>query len=281
MPKVADKDRKIKKRCRWNPIFLVRVYKLAKLGFTDVDIEKDLGVSHVGFYKWKKEHPELEETLVMARKEKDCGETLADWIFSRLSPELKSIWQKIGRLEKKIDGVARISALLSGHGKVAKQELFLYALCSHHFSRTRAMKKVGITKGELDEWISTDNGFAKLVEEMEWHKGNFFEDSLVKLVQEGNPVAVVFANKTFNRGRGYGTHSSVDVNVNGQMLHGVLDLSELIPMLSDGCKTELLSAIRRRDEQKAIMEDPESRFMQQMEMEILKPIPGLESKSEG
>jgi hypothetical protein len=262
--KKGTKARKSTKRCEWEPIFLVRIYRMVRLGMLDIDIENELGVSHAGYYYWKQTIPELQQAITMAEKERESGETLSDWIFSKLSPQLKEIWQKIGRLEKRKDGVSLIQNMLSEEGKLVKQELFLYALCSHDFSMTRALKKVGVSKRELDSWIQSDPGFSDLVEEMQWHKGNFFEESLMRLVRAGNPAAIVFANRSFNKERGYGTSTQVDVNVRGQVMHGIVDLGEIMSSLSEACQIELLHALRDREKKEKIVLDPHERMQREI-----------------
>jgi hypothetical protein len=243
------KERKIRK---WKPIYLVQIYRMVRLGISDVDICKGLKISRQALWLWNKERPELREAIALARKELADHESLPAWIYSRLTPELKVLWKKIQNFEKEPGGtgIARIELLLQDEGKRTRQQLFLYALCVSRFSPSLAMKKVNIAKRELDYWIANDLEFAQLVEEVQWHKGNFFEDALVKLVKEGNPAAILFANKTFNGVRGYAPKSQVDVNVSGQVMHGVLDLGDLMPLLTEATRLELLTAIRRRDAEK-------------------------------
>lgn len=235
------------KLAKWKPIHIVQVYRMVKAGMQDIDICRSLHVSQKSYIQWQREKPELAEAISIARKEMSDGETFPDWIYSRLSPELREIWQQICHWHRKRNGVSQIEMILSDHGKIVRQQLFLYALCVSAFSASVACQRVNITKRTLDEWISSDPNFAELVEELQWHKGNFFEESLVRLVKEGNPAAILFANKTFNSARGYGARMSVDVNHSGSVLHGVVDLSELIPFLTEPCKLELLEAIRKRE----------------------------------
>lgn len=222
---------------------------MVRAGLSDKDICSTLKVTAMTLRNWENRRPELKEAEEIARKERSENESLPNFIYTRLSPKMKELWDKIKKLEKSANGAAKIELLLQDHGKNVRQQLFLHALCMGGFSASMALAKVNVTKKELDNWINTDLEFAELVEEINWHKGNFFEESLVKLVQQGNTAAVLFANKSFNDKRGYGNKSQVDVNVSGQVMHGVLDLSELMPFLSAEAKTELLEAIRRKDEQ--------------------------------
>jgi len=172
---------------------------------------------------------------------------LPQWIYSRLTPELQEIWKKIDRWDKQKGGAAKIEMILQDHGKAVRQQLFLHALSTCRFSCTRALAKVNVTKREFDNWLLHDVDFAELVDEVEWHKGNFFESALIGLVEAGEPGAVVFASKTFNAERGYGIKARVDHNVAGTVMHGVVDLLEVAPFMKEETRADLLEAIRLRE----------------------------------
>ena len=237
-------------KSRWKPIMLVQIYRLVRIGIPDIDICRSLKVSRETFYKWQRLYPELKEAVEIAKRELAESENFPTWVYSRLSPSLQALWDKIEQLHGCADGVAKIEMLLQDNGKKVRQQLFLFALCISRFSPSVAMQKVNITKKELDRWMHSDVEFAELVDEVQWHKGNFFEESLVALVQEGNPAAVMFANRTFNRERGYEKKSTLSVEHSGNVMVGVLDLAELIPMLTESTKLELLGAIRKKEAEK-------------------------------
>jgi hypothetical protein len=236
---------------KWKPIYLVQIYRLVRLGMSDPELCQTLDVSRQSLWNWKRRYPEVREAYNLAKKDLHESESFPRWVFSRLSPELKEVWRKIRKWEKEDNGVVRIEAMLEDRGKRVRQQLFLHALCVSRFSPTIAMMRVNLAKGELDRWINTDPEFAALVEEMQWHKGNFFEESLVQLVKEGNPAAVIFANKSYNAKRGYNPikNLGIDVNVHGQVNVGVFDLADVMQFLSEASKLELLQAIRRKEAQ--------------------------------
>src|SRR5690606_3058387 len=80
---------------------------------------------------------------------------------------------------------------------------FLHALFVSRFNASQACRKLGISKKEFDRWKEEDLIFGKCVMDMEFHKGNFFESALMRLVEKGNPQATMMVNRTFNRDRGY------------------------------------------------------------------------------
>ncbi len=239
----------IKKTRKWKPILLVKIYRLARLGVPEREMCAQIGISRKTLFFWKKEFPELREAFSMAAHELADGESMPAWMYKHLTPEMGTLWEKILIWSREEDGLSKVEMMLEDHGKKVRQQLFLYALCVCKFSCSRAMKKVLITKKELDKWL-LDPEFRDLMEEVEWHKGNFFEESLVKLVKEGNPQAVLFANKTFNKSRGYMARSEIDVNHSGMVMHGIVDLGELLPFLSKDSKLDLMAAIRKAEESK-------------------------------
>lgn len=235
---------------KWKPIFLVHAYRLARAGFADSYIQQELKVSIQSFINWKKKVPELVEALEIARSERKTCSTFADYCLERMPEHLQEVWKRLEMLEKEENGVVQIEQMLSDSGKAVRQRLYIHALIACSFSPSRAGAKVGVDKRMLDGWIEEDPAFRELVEEISWHKGNFFEENLVELVSRGDTSATLFANRTWNKDRGYG--NSLNVNVKGKVdvQHSVVDLAELMPFLTHETKLELLEAIRRREDAK-------------------------------
>lgn len=231
---------------KYRPIMLVSIYRYAKSGLTESAIAESLGISESGFKKWKKAHPDINEAIFLGRTETGDGGNWHKFIYERLAPDLREVWDNINSWDQFPNGVVKIEALLSTHGKLVRQQLFLYALVNFNFSKSKAMAKVCIDKDTLDYWIKHDEKFCALVEEIEWHKGNFYEESLVQLIREGDVTATIHANKTFNSDRGYGTKTDVNIRHSGVIDHNVLDLDDL--QLSSQCRLEILEALRLRDE---------------------------------
>jgi hypothetical protein len=233
-------------RRKWNAMMLVHAYRYAKAGLPDCDIAVALKVTISVFCRWKTLHPELGEALKLARKD-DSGSSLADYCYRRLSPELKALWDRIRFWEKCEGGVAKIEAMLQDHGIHVRQQLYLHALVVGSFNHSRAMTRVGVNKRTFDAWVSSDPDFAQLVQEVEWHRVNFYEESLVGLVKANNTAAIIFANKNLS-GSKYGQRTKVDVNVSGQVVHGMIDLTQLMEFIPEDVQLVLLEAIRKHSE---------------------------------
>lgn len=208
-------------RARWSDTFYVRCYELARAGHSDQDIAAQLGVSPGTFVHWKSNKPALRDSLDRGRKAPGAAatNTFRDYIYARLPAHLQSLWEQINLCEEVPDGTARLEALLSGAGERARQHLFFYALISSGFNASEACRKVNISKRTLDGWVKSDPGFAELLDEVNWHKGNFFESHLIERVAEGDTPATVFANRTFNRDRGYGDKLTMDGAVDHRHAH--------------------------------------------------------------
>lgn len=238
-----------KKKTEWAAINLVHIYRYAKGGMSDEAVARALGINRNTIKLWKKKKPEVREALALARQEVPSEDIASRYFYNRLDPVLQDLWDKLeanDRSESK-GGLAAIKQILGDHGRTARQTLFLHALVMTHYSPTRAMEKVGLDKRQLDDWVNNDPDFAELVDQVAWLKGNYFEESLVKLVEAGDPQAIKFVNQTYNKKRGYGRSVEVTGELNHQHTHvGVIDLGDLD--LSLECRNEILAAMRARDD---------------------------------
>lgn len=197
----------------------VEAYRLAKSGLSDTAVADALGCSRGTFKTWRKKYPALRKALAKARLPDKSVETFQEYVYDRLPEHLRAVWDEIQQCQTEPNAIGRIEALLKDQGRRGRQHLFLYALVNSNFDLSEACKCVQIHRRTLDRWVTTDPGFAELLDEIDWHKANFFEGALVALVRAGVPAAVMFANRTFNAKRGYGTTKQVNVSVNGEVNH--------------------------------------------------------------
>ena len=84
-----------------------------------------------------------------------------------------------------------------------KQKLMIEALKSQLGVITAAINQVGIARQTHYNWINECPEYKQAVDEAELILKDFGENSLFKLMKEGNPAAVIFFNKTKNKDRGY------------------------------------------------------------------------------
>lgn len=229
----------------WNDALAFEIYELVKSGLTASKVAGAIGVSLITFRKWQKRKPLLKIAVKKGRKiyksnTKD-GPNIRDYIFERLPLHLRKIWKEINKLDKVTSGTERINALLEKRGKRVRQHLFCYAWVHGNFSISQALRKVCISRSAFDKWRTDEPEFAEMLEEIEWHKKNFFEDALCTLVKGGDTSATIFVNKTYNRKRGYGDKTDVNINVSGEVKHTIIPIDSL--QLSLAARKEILQSL--------------------------------------
>lgn len=197
----------------WKDSYYVRAYTLAKDGMNDGEIAAAIGVSISGWKLWKNDKPALRMALKQARTKpnSDEAETFMDYVYKRLSPKLREMWGKIIQLDKHRNGLELVEAVLAEGGIRARQHLFIHALVCGNFNKSEACRRVNITVATMREWIENDPQFPLLIDEIHWHKKNFFEGALTKLVRDGDTAATIFANKTFNKDWGYSEKHELEI----------------------------------------------------------------------
>lgn len=199
---------------KYNDKLPVKVYRLISQGLSLEKCASVIGVSGTTFFDWIKKHPALDDAVKQAQDSKkgEGAGTFRTYIFGRLSPEAKRIWKKIHRFEK-CKKEYKIRALLEKSGKYIRQQIFLYAIVASNFNISLALRKACLSLTQYQNWITVDPDFASLINEINWHKANYFESALMRLVKQGDSPAILFANRTFNRSRGYNDKVEVDVQV--------------------------------------------------------------------
>lgn len=233
-------------RPQWKDEFYVEAYRLAKQGLTNPKIASAIGVSTRTFAIWRKAKPALRKALEDARSDDDkkATDTIEQYALANLSPELQELWHEINYWHSEDNGVAAGEALLKA-GKQGRQSLFLHAVLAFNFDITRATQVCQLSHNTIQHWTRTDPQFAELLDELRFHVGNFYESALTRLVAEGNTAATIFANRTFNSGRGYGQKVQVEHSGSVEQNHNhlVIDVDKLdLPL---NVRKQILEAHRR------------------------------------
>lgn len=201
----------------WKDIHLVTIYRLAKQGSSDPEIAEALGMNRSTFRTLKTKRPSIVEALDMARSPSDeeAAEDFRTYVFNHLPSELQALWEEIEGFEDE-NSVERVDALMKKQGLRARQHLFIYALTSSNFDMNLACRKLALNQQTIKAWVKKDPTFGELLDGIHWHKKNFFEHALIKLVKRGDPQAVIFANRTANRDR---YNDKQEVEVSGTIKH--------------------------------------------------------------
>lgn len=246
----VEKDLDEGKQYEWKTDFYVLAYEGARDGKTDNQIAISLGVDKETLMDWRIAKPALERGIQKGREINSGKVNFQDYVYQQLPPNLKEIWDSISECENKYNAVERIEAILKKKGKEVRQHLFIHALTVMNFNLNKALKSVNVPKSRFDYWMQTDPDFVKLFDAIQFHKKNFLEDALMKLIKQGDSKAIIFANKTLNKDRGYtermDVHHTHDHSHNHIHQHGVLQIEDLD--LSLEAKREILAAIRKKNQ---------------------------------
>lgn len=237
----------------WDDRNYVKAYQYASQGMSDKAMASALGVTETTLRKWKEKNEAFREAIEEGRKEvqeESATVTFRDYVYKRLPPDLQDLWDDINACEKRKNGIERIEALLEKRGQKARQHLFLYALTAANFNASLACRKVGISVRTLQLWTRNDPEFARLMDEIHFHKGNFFESALIKKVKQGDTSAVIFANSTFNRDRGYSTKVIHEHKGSVEVTHKhIVDLSKINLPLE--VRKQILEAIEAQEKKES------------------------------
>lgn len=234
-----------KREKKWKVELAIDAYMLAYTGATNRDIAKVFLIEEDTFTKWLVSYPVLRYAVDKARgKRNERPETFQEYVYGKLPPDLKALWDQIQFWSEHENSVVRIEELLQPHGDRVRQQLWLHAMICCNFNASEACAEVNISKRVIDRWLAEDNAFPELLQELEWHKKNYFEDAMVDLVGMRVFPAVIHANKTFNRDRGYGEKIEIDhKHTHTHKVHFV-QMDKLQPYLDLETRVKIREAIR-------------------------------------
>jgi hypothetical protein len=213
-------------------------------------------VTEQSMFNWYKDSPHIRLARKMAEEKRGHKVDFSGYVLNRLSPEARETWNQI-KLHKKDPTFAKIDAILDGKPKRIRQELFIHALVSSNFDLSTACRIVGISKNTLEFWRRNDLEFLQLIEEIQWHKKNFFEHALMDLVEFRNPAAVMFVNRTMNADRGY--TEKLQLEHSGGIDTTGINIEDLD--LDLDTRKKLLEAIRKQKAQKEMEQVQQGRFL--------------------
>lgn len=202
---------------KWKSEHCVRMYQFALEGYSDQQIAAALGITIRQMATWKAKYSGVRYALDEARKivdKKTKAGNFEEYVFGMLPPKLQKLWRKIDKA-KDLEGKQFYTKEKS---KAVMQHLFLYAMSRTLFDPTRACKKVGIPWGTYRAWCK-DPDFTTMIEQLMEHKKNFCESALMGIVAEGDANAIIFANKSLNKDRGYDDKKMVSMSLNGKIEH--------------------------------------------------------------
>lgn len=248
---------------KWHDDYYFKIVDLAKSGMSKNQIVNTLGWSMGTLKRFMRLKPLLKEKLEEALRTQGHRQTYKEYVYNLLPDKLKRVWDKLKEMEKQEVGVSRVEALLSKYGKDVRQHLFLYALTELQFNVSRACKRVNVTLHTFRKWCEEDPDFAELVDEMNFHKGNFFEEHFIKLIQAGDSAATIHAMKTYNRERGYNDKQEITVTGEFTHKHQMVTMEELDNMEPEQLQ-KIMEAIENKKEPKAITQVPSEEVIEEV-----------------
>lgn len=253
MPKTPLKP--TDKRSNWTPKHAVDIYRYALAGSTYEEIAKKINCPLSTFKGgWMLDNPECRYAVEQGYADRKSAQenTFKAYLEERLSPTLRKLWDEIEYWADNQDGVGKIEELLAPHGGRARQQLWLHAMLETNFDTTKSCKMLNISFQMLNRWKNDDPDFPALLDEMLWHKKNYFENALMGLTAMRSERAIIHANKTLNKDRGYG--DKLEMTVNGTITHNhvvipldkltlkletLLDLEQAMSVLPDAERPKL------------------------------------------
>ena len=234
-----------KKGPAWDDRNYIKVYQLRASGVdTKAKVASALGISTNTLSLWLTKDKLL--TYAWEEGGKNCDANMAfnfkDFVYGRLHPKLQALWDQIANVDSGPDGFVQLVELVQTKPVQVQQRIWLYAFAESGWSRSQACKKTGIPTKKVKKWIDDDPRFLELVDEINEAKKDFFEGALVKRVKARDTAAILFANKTYNRDRGYGDKREIEVKGSVEVNHNLIDITKL--ELSLECRREILRAHR-------------------------------------
>ena len=234
----------------------VTAYQYARDGMSDEQIGNALGATGVTFRRWCANDDALADAVARGREIIDGQDAMnfPDYVYQHLSPELRSLWDEIHECAQLENGVERVEAALRNGGKYARQHLFVHALATTCFNVSKSMRLLNVSRKMYDDWRKNDPGFADLLDEMNWHKQNFFEQAFIGRVAAGDTPAILHAVKSQLGHRGYGDKMQMEHTGTIEHKHTV-DVTDLnLPLEA---RVAILDAVEVHEAEQAKLPAPQ------------------------
>jgi hypothetical protein len=207
-----------------NTKHVFQVYEMSRSGMSERAMAEALGVNRMTFRLWRERHPMFQEAIKKGQKAIAPNGKISfqDYVYKQLPEHIQKVWDQLSAIEAFAKGgptAPHIERVLGPHGVNVRKYLFIHALVQSNFNPSEACKRLNIKRETFVTWAK-EKDFRQLMDEIMWHKKNFFEGALVAAVERGETSAILFVNKTLNRDRGYGEKIDVshehthEVNVN-------------------------------------------------------------------
>ncbi len=241
---------------KWQNRYYVDIYILASKGYNDTQIAGALSIPLDTFKGWKKRKPTVKYALKEGKNPSKNGAitNVLDFVYDRLPDTHKELYDEImraGDKKNEKNGYERVRKLLENEGEDTRKMLFLYAIVNSNFNKSAAMKKVCVSTTVLSRWMK-DPEFTSLMDRIHDGMKDFYEGALVQACADGETQAIIFANRTKNKDRGYG--DKLEMEHTGKITHEhtfQLDIAKL----SLKAQREVFSQMEAFEKQQEQMEE--------------------------
>jgi len=249
-PKVRGQGAKKKAgmfQTKWRDDMAFRVYDLFKAGMNETETAALMGVRAETLRKWVDNKPIVRAARAAAVAAKEAEDSVAgsfqDYVYSRLPSDLRPVWDDIMAAGEADDPVERIEAALKGKGMRGRQYMFVQALLHNNYNVSEASRMTNIAARTFELWMKRDPDFAAVLDVLKVSKKDMVEEKLMQLVRNGDTAAVLFANRSINKDRGYGDTKTVKVDQAVTHTH-LIDIDELDLTLE--VRQAILAAMRKQ-----------------------------------
>lgn len=220
---------KISKPNKYNDEMIIEATLLAQSNMTNTEIAETLGIQYDTLVKWKKLHPIIHTAISRGReiaKSRNSVQNLHEYIFNHLPEELQQMWEDLVALEERNAPRRFAEKMLKNKGRHARQQIYIHALTASNWNQSYSARLAGVSLRTLREW-KEDPDFQELLLEVNYHRKNFFENALLEQVDKGKLAAIMYANKTQNRDRGWGNTIQVEHSGTINHEHAIVDVDKL------------------------------------------------------
>jgi hypothetical protein len=241
------------KKRHYDPLWLIKVYQYTRDGITSKsEMARLLGITYGRFRKLLACKQVLRDAIQLGVDDRNSdkpGDGLKKYVYNCLTPQAREVWNNLMELRKQCKGRKgwdnRAEFDWRNITKAVKQQVFLHAIIYFGYNPSKACEFTGVSKFDIVNWCNRHPEFKDLYDQIKWHLGNFYESALVKAVRRGDTAAILHVNRTFNRDRGYGERSTVEIEHSGKVEHRITQ-EEILKELSLEVRQAYLEVMKRK-----------------------------------
>ena len=208
---------------KWRDELLFVIYRGATQGHPVAHVAQQCGIAPDTLSGWIKSKPLAKLAWEQGTNDRsqvhDQQRYVSDYVYQQLDPDLQPLWEQL--TETDAEGrwdPTQARNLLEAGGDLARQAIYIHALCVTGFDGNKAGQMAQVSHARLRRWRQ-EQDFLDLEEAVLQAKKNFAENALMDLVVMREAGTVKFVNQTLNADRGYAPKVSAKIEHTGQVNH--------------------------------------------------------------